>query len=52
MKKTVRLDTADNVVNAIETLQAGTDYDGITPNQNVPRATKSQSPLSKRANLF
>lgn len=48
MKKTVRLDTADNVVNAIETLQAGTDYDGITPNQNVPRGHKvAIAPIKK-----
>lgn len=59
MKKTVRLDTADNVVNAIETLQAGTDYDGITPNQNIPRghkvattAIKQGGPVLKYAQII
>ena len=40
MKQTVRLDPADNVVNAINPLNAGTDCDGVSANQNIPRGHK------------
>ncbi len=40
MKQTVRLNPADNVVNAINPLDAGTDCDGISASQNIPRGHK------------
>lgn len=40
MSKTVRLAPNDNVVSAIETLNANEMIDGISPNQQIPRGHK------------
>jgi altronate hydrolase len=48
MKLTVRLDPADNVVNAINPLNTGTDCEGISANQNIPRGHKMATQAIKK----
>ena len=48
MKQTVRLDPADNAVNAINPLNAGTDCEGISANQKIPRGHKMATQALKK----
>lgn len=48
MKRTVRLDPADNVVNAIKPLETGTECGAFSCNQNIPRGHKLASEAIKK----
>jgi len=48
MKRTVRLNSADNVVTAFKRLEAGAEHDGVRVSQTIPRGHKlATHPIAK-----